>query len=159
MNNRIRKNRRKLKTIMFVSVFFFVLFSFSNVFAQKLAVKVSVANIRSGPGTTYEVLWQVEKFTPMQVLDKDKSGKWYYIKDFEGTIGWISKDVMAKMDTVITKPRDERCNIRSGPGTGNDVTFKAIKGVPFKVLERKGNWIHIQHTDGDDGWIHKNLVW
>lgn len=155
----VRKNHRKLNVLMFVIVFFFVLFSFSNGFAQKLAVNASVANIRSGPGTGYEVLWQVEKYTPMLFVDKDKTGKWYYIKDFEGTIGWINKDLMTKMDTVITKPRDERCNIRSGPGTNNDVIFKAIKGVPFKVLERKGNWIHLQHADGDKGWIHKNLVW
>jgi len=159
MNNRIRKNHRKIKRLISVSVFFIILFSFSNVFAEKLAIKSSVANVRSGPGTNYEVLWQVEKYTPMLILDKDKSGTWYYIKDYEGTIGWINKDLLKKMDTVITKPRDERCNIRSGPGTNNDVIFKAIKGVPFKVLERKGNWIHLQHADGDNGWIHKNLVW
>ncbi len=159
MKNRIRKNHRKFKMLMFVSVFFFVLFSVSDVFAQKLAVNVPVANVRSGPGTNYEVLWQVEQYTPMQILDKDKSGKWYYIKDYEGTIGWINEDVMENMDTVITKPIDERCNIRSGPTTSSDVIFKAIKGVPFKVVERKGDWIHIKHADGDDGWVHKSLVW
>ncbi|MDA3896661.1 MAG: SH3 domain-containing protein, partial [Desulfobacteraceae bacterium] len=108
MNNRIRKNHRTLKRVLSLSVFFFVLFSFSNVFAEKLAIKVSVANVRSGPGTNYEVLWQVEQYTPMLILDKDKTGNWYYIKDYEGTIGWINKDIMAQIDTVITKPRDER---------------------------------------------------
>lgn len=131
----------------------------TDVYAEKLAVNVPVANVRSGPGTNYEVLWQVEKYTPMLVLDKDKTGDWYYIKDYEGTIGWINRDVLEKMDTVITKPRDERCNIRSGPSTNNDVIFKAVKGVPFRVMERKGDWLHIQHADGEDGWIHKMLVW
>jgi SH3-like domain-containing protein len=159
MDNRIRKNHWRLKRVLSVSVFFFILFSFSNVFAQKMAIKSSVANIRSGPGTNYEVLWQVEQYTPLLILDTDKTGNWYYIKDYEGTIGWISKDLLTQMDTVISKPRDERCNIRSGPGTNNDVIFKSIKGVPFKVLERKGDWIHIQHADGDEGWIHKTLVW
>ncbi|MGB5421183.1 MAG: SH3 domain-containing protein, partial [Desulfobacterales bacterium] len=28
-----------------------------------------------------------------------------------------------------------------------------------KVLEQKGNWIHILHADGDQGWIHDSLVW
>jgi SH3-like domain-containing protein len=27
------------------------------------------------------------------------------------------------------------------------------------VLERKGDWIHIAHADGESGWIHKMLVW
>ncbi|MGD8882880.1 MAG: SH3 domain-containing protein, partial [Desulfobacterales bacterium] len=33
------------------------------------------------------------------------------------------------------------------------------KGIPFKVLKRENNWIHIEHADGDKGWIHKSLVW
>ena len=32
-------------------------------------------------------------------------------------------------------------------------------GIPFKVISRKGQWVHIEHADGDRGWIHKSLVW
>ncbi len=159
MKNQKRKIHGSVKPLLVVSMFLFVVFSAGDVLAEKLTVNADVANIRSGPGTNYEVLWQVEKYTPLQILDTDKTGTWYYIKDFEGSIGWISKNLMSKIDAVITKPREERVNIRSGPGTDYDVIFKAIKGVPFKVLERKGNWIHLQHADGDKGWIHKILVW
>jgi SH3-like domain-containing protein len=31
--------------------------------------------------------------------------------------------------------------------------------VPFKVLKKEGEWIRIVHADGDEGWIHRNLVW
>lgn len=156
---RVQERYGKLSIFIFAVVFFFGFLSINEAWAQKLAVKASVANIRSGPGTNYEVLWQVEKYTPLRILDKDKSGKWYYIKDFEGTIGWITRDLMTKLDTVITKPKEGQCNIRSGPGTNYDVILKSVKGVPFKVLKRKGNWIKIQHVDGDTGWIHKVLVW
>ncbi|MGA7144470.1 MAG: SH3 domain-containing protein [Desulfobacterales bacterium] len=27
------------------------------------------------------------------------------------------------------------------------------------MLNRKGSWIHVQHADGDKGWIYKTLVW
>jgi len=50
-------------------------------------------------------------------------------------------------------------NIRSGPGTKNKILFSVDKGIPFKILKKKGKWIHIQHADGDKGWIHKSLVW
>jgi len=39
------------------------------------------------------------------------------------------------------------------------IPFSVESGVPFKVLKRKGNWIFIQHGDGDKGWIHKSLTW
>jgi SH3-like domain-containing protein len=61
------------------------------------------------------------------------------------------------METVIT--RTGLCNIRSGPGTENELVFQAEKGVPFKVIGRKGKWIRVRHADGDTGWIHSKLVW
>ena len=53
----------------------------------------------------------------------------------------------------------DRCNIRSGPGNDFKIVFVAEKGIPFKVVKRKGNWIQVQHADGDKGWIYKSLVW
>lgn len=123
--------------------------------AERLAVSAPVANIRSGPGTGHNILWKVEKFFPLLIIDK--SGKWYQFKDFEDDRGWIHQSLVSKIPTVITK--NEKCNIRSGPGTDNRILFTVEKGIPFKVLDRKGSWIHIEHSDGDKGWIHKALVW
>jgi SH3-like domain-containing protein len=123
--------------------------------ADRVSVNVSVANVRSGPGTGHEVLWKVEKFHPLRVLSR--SGEWIEFQDYEGDKGWIYQPLVAEAAAVIVKR--ENCNVRSGPGTDNPVRFVAERGVPFKVLERDGNWIHIQHADGDEGWIHQSLVW
>ena len=123
--------------------------------AERLAVSAPVANIRSGPGKKHNVLWKVEKYFPLLVIDK--SGGWYQFKDFEGDQGWVHHSLVSKIPTVITKK--DGCNIRSGPGTNHNILFTVEKGIPFKVLERKGSWMHIEHSDGDKGWIHKALVW
>lgn len=123
--------------------------------AQRLSVKSSTANIRSGPGTSYDILWQVERYYPLEILKKN--GRWYQFRDFEGDEGWIRSDLVSDVPSVVL--RKDRCNIRSGPGTGSAIVFTADKGVPLKVLERRGSWIHIQHADGDQGWIHQSLVW
>lgn len=123
--------------------------------AERLAVSAPVANIRSGPGTRHNVLWKVEKFFPLLVIDK--SGEWYQFKDFEGDSGWVHRSLVDKTPSVITK--NDKCNIRSGPGTNHNILFTVEKGIPFKVIKRKGSWIHIEHSDGDKGWIHKALVW
>jgi len=130
---------------------------FGPAWAKRLAVDVSVANIRSGPSTEEPMLWKLERYTPIETLDTDETGKWYYFKDFEGYKAWIHKNLVKNIDSVITRKDD--VNVRSGPGTKHDVLFRAEKGVPFKVLERKESWIHIQHADGDTGWIYKTLVW
>jgi SH3-like domain-containing protein len=123
--------------------------------AERLAVSAPVANIRSGPGTKHNVLWKVEKYFPLRIIEK--SGEWYHFEDFEGDKGWVHKSLVRKISAVITK--NDACNIRSGPGTSNKIIFTVEKGIPFKVLKRKGSWIQIEHADGDKGWIHKSLIW
>ena len=123
--------------------------------AERLAVVASVANIRSGPGSKYDVLWKVEKYYPIFVIEKKDS--WYHFKDFEDDKGWVHQSLVRKMKSIITKK--DLCNIRSGPGTGNNVLFTVEKGIPFKVLKRKDQWLHIEHADKDQGWIHDSLVW
>jgi SH3-like domain-containing protein len=123
--------------------------------AERLAVSAPVANIRSGPGTNHNVLWKVEKYFPIWIIEK--SGEWYHFEDFEGDKGWVHQSLVKKIPAVVTK--NDACNIRSGPGTNNKILFTVEKGIPFKVLERKGSWIQIEHADGDKGWIHKSLIW
>ena len=104
--------------------------------AERLAVSVNVANVRSGPGTKYDVIWQIEKYHPIFIIHK--ADPWYQFKDFEGDKGWVHKSLV---------------------GTTHKVLFRVEKGIPFKVKARKNQWIHIQHADGDEGWIHASLVW
>ena len=123
--------------------------------AERLAVSAPVANIRSGPGTSHALLWKVEKYFPIRVIEK--SGEWYHFEDFEGDKGWVHQSLVSNISTVVTK--NDECNIRSGPGTSHAIIFTVEKGIPFKVLEREGSWIHIEHADGDKGWIYESLVW
>ena len=124
-------------------------------YAERLAISANVANVRSGPGTQYDIIWKVEKYHPLFIVNK--SNEWYQFEDFEGDQGWVHKSLVGKIKTIITK--SDISNIRSGPGTQFNVLFTVEKGIPFKVLGSQGQWINIQHADGDQGWIHISLVW
>ena len=122
---------------------------------QRLSVTSGIANMRSGPGTKYDVLWQVEQYHPVEIVEK--KGNWYKIKDFENDVAWLHKSLLGKAASVITIK--DKCNVRSKPDKTGSLLFTVEKGVPFKVLGKKGNWIKIEHADGDVGWIYKTLVW
>lgn len=123
--------------------------------AERLAITGSKANIRSGPGNTKDVIWQVQQYYPFEVIKKE--GQWIQFRDFENDVGWVHDSLTGDIQTVITsKPQ---CNIRQGPGTQYDIVFSVEGGVPFKVLETKGDWLNVEHADGDRGWIHSSLVW
>ena len=122
--------------------------------SERLAVKADIANIRAKPDLQADTLWQ-EKYYPLLILEKKDS--WYRFKDFEGDIGWIHESLVDNTPTVIVKV--DRANVRADAGTQYDLVFDALKGTPFKVLEKKGRWLKIQHADGDVGWIFSSLVW
>lgn len=123
--------------------------------AQRLTIVAPVANIRSGPDTKSDILWKVEKYYPIFVIKK--SGSWYQFRDFEEDTGWVHKSLVGKVKAVITKK--DLCNIRAKPGTKEKILFTVEKGIPFKVLKKKSRWLHVEHADGDRGWIHDSLVW
>lgn len=123
--------------------------------AERLAVKASKANLRSGPGAEHAVIWQAEQYYPLKVIER--KGPWCLVEDFEGDRGWLHESLLGKLETVVAA-RDG-CNLRAGPGTDHPVVLVVDAGVPFKVLERRGQWLRVQHADGETGWIAGSLVW
>ncbi|MBF0204433.1 MAG: SH3 domain-containing protein [Desulfamplus sp.] len=122
---------------------------------ERLSVKAKLANVRSSPKIDGEVLWQIEMYYPVIVVEK-KDG-WVKFKDFENDIAWIHGSLVDNTASVITIK--DKCNVRKGPGTDQSLAFTVERGVPFKVLEKKDDWIKIQHADGETGWIFKSLLW
>lgn len=144
-----------MKKKLFLIIIVALLFHIPAAAVERYSVSSKLANIRSGPGTNYDKLWQVWMYYPIRVLSR--KGSWYYFKDYEGDEGWVHKSLLSNVNTVITIKKT--CNVRSGPGTKYKVDFRVSDGISFKVLKRKGNWIQVEHADGDQGWIHKSLVW
>ena len=144
----------RIRIIVTLSIVFVTLSAIA-AWGERLSIAVPVANIRSGPGSNYKVLWNVEKYYPVDVIEK--KGEWYHFRDFEDDKGWVHSSLMTSTASVITTR--SKCNVRSGPGGKYQVVFTVERAVPFRVLEKKGNWIHIEHADGDKGWIHSSLVW
>lgn len=117
-------------------------------------------NMRSGPGTKYKVMWELGKGFPLIVLKR--SGQWIRVRDFEGTIGWVHRDVADKTPHMIVKVHrnsKKRINVRSGPGKKYRIMAKAYYGVVFKTLQQKNGWVKVQHGKGVTGWVKRSLLW
>ena len=123
--------------------------------AARLSVSAPIANIRSGAGENYKILWKVEKYHPFEQIRT--TGDWYYVQDYEGYKGWVYKRVMSTTPSVIVVKDNSLVRIR--PNVTAKVAFSVKKGVSLKVSERKNEWLHIEHADVDKGWIHQSSVW
>lgn len=118
-------------------------------------IKVDTANVREGPGTKFELATQAFQNEPLQVVNR--KGRWLNARTFEGTEGWVYAPLTDDQPAAIVKGK--WVNVRSGPGTNHQVLFTAERGVSFRVLEEEAKWLKVEHADGDQGWIHKSLVW
>ena len=142
------------------SVFFLFFLVHSVPSAEALCVKAAKANIRLGPGTNYETLWQVYKYMPFEKVGVSVSGNWYAVKDVDGDVNWIHKKLATNGFRCAVVKKDP-VNVRKGPGT----RYRKIYPAPaqqyysFRVLKKSGSWIKVKDELGRIGWIHNKFLW
>ena len=140
---------------IFVLVFSFLLFAAAAAGARMVSVKGRKVNLRAGPGTKYEVLWELGRGFPLKVIKR--KGGWLKVRDFENDEGWLLARLVNRVPHMVVKRR--RVNIRSGPGKRYRLVGKANYGVVFRTLKRKGAWVKVRHENGTTGWILRKLLW
>jgi len=122
---------------------------------QMVSVKGSTVNMRAGPGTDSEVLWELERGYPLEVLRRQ--GNWVEVRDFEDDRGWVSRALVGDSAHFIVKAGT--ANIRSGPGTRHRIIGQAQYGELLRTLERRQQWVRVQRAGGKIGWIARELLW
>lgn len=55
--------------------------------------------------------------------------------------------------------RSHPINVRVGPGTRYDVSWVFVKaGLPVEIIQEFDTWRKIRDLDGQEGWVHQNLL-
>ena len=54
--------------------------------------------------------------------------------------------------------KNDRANLRKGPGTKHKKLWEVFKYMPFKQLGVKDSWKRIQDVDGDIYWVYEPLT-
>lgn len=52
----------------------------------------------------------------------------------------------------------EDINMRSGPGTEQEILWKIGDGFPVVVVGSKGEWLQVKDFEGSTGWVHKKTT-
>lgn len=120
-----------------------------------VSVKGNVLNMRSGPGTNTEVLWELRKGYPLKVVARQ--GNWLKVSDFENDRGWVVRSLTGRTPHHVVKSRV--ANIRQGPGTQHRIVGKAEYGELLRTREKRPHWVRVERDNGKTGWIAKRLLW
>lgn len=73
-------------------------------------------------------------------------------------LGQGAREAVAEGEFLYVK--GSNVNIRSGPGTDNDIVAKVNRNHKMMVIARKGRWFQVKLSSGDGatGWIREDLV-
>jgi SH3-like domain-containing protein len=107
------------------------------------------------PRPRYETHWTVSKGYPFRVIGR--KGDWLHVSDFEGDKAWVFRKMTSKTPHRVVKA--PVANLRRAPGTRSPVVKKAGYGDVLRTLERRGDWLKVQHEGGTTGWVQARLTW
>ncbi len=120
-----------------------------------VSLKSEEANLRSGPGKRYPILWVYHKEgMPMEVIEE--YNEWRKVRDMEGSAGWLHKGLLSGARTAII--RNPKQIIRRSPSSSAAPAFAAAKNVLGKLSKCDRDWCNIK-IDGNQGWVEKNAIW
>src|SRR5690625_6999364 len=87
--------RKSSQTIFYIIFFLVTLFIYQPTLAQTIYIEVDDLLVRSGPGTSYDLIGHVNEGETYPLTDED--GDWFAIS-YENQIGWVSSEYASKTD-------------------------------------------------------------
>src|ERR1700735_4108109 len=114
-----------------------------------VSLQSSDVNMRVGPGTRYSINWVYKREgLPVEIIQE--FDQWREIRDSEGTVGWVHKQMLqGKRTGLITGGIGV---LRRAPEEHGGPLLRADPGVIGRLLECEKDWCRIQIA-GRKGWI------
>lgn len=127
-------------------------------------------NIRSGPGTDYDRLTQVNAGTRLTILAE--KGGWVQVEIPGGGRGWIAGWLIDYQDPASSGDVNlggnyamplgasrfalvmkDSVNVRTSPSLNSSVIAQVSSGQQLEVTGKQNNWFAVRLPDGRSGWI------
>jgi len=145
-----------LTALLIISLTWLAILCWTNfAWADSGVIKGSVVNIRSGPGTNYEIVGTVYEGT--EVTISQQQGDWYKIT-LGNTTGWVSSSLINAQITSKVTVTGTTVNLRSGPGTSYDIVGQVSQGDTLTLLAAEGDWYKVQTASGSVCYIAASLA-
>lgn len=120
---------------------------------DQFIVTASLLNVRDSASLDGNIISQLQSGKTVTV--SQSIGKWSEV-NLENQKGWVYNIYLKKPDqeeNSMVSILYNGTNLRSGPSTQTNVVRKANQGEQFLVVDKEGDWYHIQLGDGSKAYI------
>lgn len=110
--------------------------------------------MRVGPGTRYSINWVYHREgLPVEIIEE--FDQWRKIRDSEGTVGWVHKQMLQGKRFAIIMGKT--AVLRHAPDETSHPALRAAPGVIGKMLSCEKEWCRLQIT-GHKAWVEKKRI-
>ena len=120
-----------------------------------VSLRSNEVNMRVGPGARYSINWVYHREDlPVEIVQE--FDQWREIRDSEGTLGWVHKQMVQGKRTAVIMGK--LGTLRRSPDEHAGAVLRAEPGVIGKLLECEKEWCRVQIA-ARKGWIEKAHIW
>ena len=127
---------------------------------QIMQVTVDGARVRSGPGSSYDVVTSVKNGAKVFYLGKEKSS-FYYVRTDHGVKGYMYKGFLKSYGACYPSQvyyATKRAKVYKKASSGSSKKTTLTKGQHVIVYQVKGNWAYIKTLGGTGGYVKKSAL-
>ena len=124
-----------------------------------VAIDRDVANMRSGPGRQYPIIWVYKRADlPLKVVGEN--GPWRQVEDMDGTRGWMHVRLLTGRRTAVLKgePGAVTRSLYKGADSTTGVELTAESGVTGRLMACQSLWCELR-IGSRRGWIERRHIW
>lgn len=131
-------------------------------------------NIRTGPGTSYDIITTVNQGQTMALIGRNGDSSWAKIRLGDGREGWVNASLIQPGVAINTLPVVEgtaapppavangaSTQLRAGPGSSYSSLGPVYSGQNVILIGRNNNstWVKIRVLDdGREGWVFASAI-
>ena len=116
----------------------------------------SGVNLRSGPGRSYEILFQLARMSKLRVLAEQ--GSWFAVALPEGVPAYIHRSYVGGVVEGWAPVEGKKVQVRVRPSDGATSWGALSAPERVRVLGSTGDWMKIQPPPFCRGWVHREYV-
>ena len=121
-----------------------------------VAMRANKVNARSGPNIRYPIEWiYQQQYHPVEIIAE--YDQWRKIRDFEGTVSWVRKNLLTNARYAIITEVGEN-NIYEKESQNSKIIARAENGVIAKITRCTLNFCQLEFENNIKGWMPKNSI-